>query len=118
MVYLIWGVNLLQGRGVPAPRGIPGPGGVPGWGDLIPGVVYLVWGVYLVRGCTWSEGGVYLVPGAVPDLGGGWSRNTVPIASTQVTIKGIVQYSTRADTQPVGQSDSWQLDTVGSTRSA
>ena len=26
----------------------------------------------------------------------GWSQNTVPIASTQVAIKGIVQYSTRA----------------------
>ena len=25
----------------------------------------------------------------------GWSQNTVPIASTQVAIKGIVQYSTR-----------------------
>ena len=24
----------------------------------------------------------------------GWSQNTVPIASTQVAIKGIVQYST------------------------
>ena len=26
----------------------------------------------------------------------GWSQNTVPIASTQVAIKGIVQYSTQA----------------------
>ena len=26
----------------------------------------------------------------------GWSQNTVPIASTQAAIKGIVQYSTRA----------------------
>ena len=26
----------------------------------------------------------------------GWSQNTIPIASTQVAIKGIVQYSTRA----------------------
>ena len=25
----------------------------------------------------------------------GWSQNTVPIASTQVVIKGIVQYSMR-----------------------
>ena len=38
---------------------------------------------------------------------GGRSQNTVPIASTQVAVKGIVQYSTRADTRPVGQSDSW-----------
>ena len=29
----------------------------------------------------------------------GRSQNTVPIASTQVAIKGIVQYSTRADTR-------------------
>ena len=25
----------------------------------------------------------------------GWSQNTVPIASTQVAIKGIVRYSTK-----------------------
>ena len=114
-VYLVW-------RG-----GVPDLGGenAPGEGVyLLPGG-YLVLGVYLVGGtssqgwctwcggCTWSggvpgpRGGVYLVPGAVPDLGGGRSRNTIPIASTQVTIKGIVQYSMRADTQPVGQSDSW-----------
>ena len=33
----------------------------------------------------------------------GRSQNTVPIASTQVAIKGIVQYSTK----PVSQSVSW-----------
>ena len=44
-------------------RGVPGPGGCTwSWG------VYLVPGVYLVWGCTWSQGGV-------PGLGGySWSQ--------------------------------------------
>ena len=45
---------------------------------------------------------------------GGRSQNTVPIASTQVAIKGIVQYSTKS----VGQSVSRAQDTVESTCSA
>ena len=39
-------------------------------------------------------------------LGTGRSQNTVPIASTQVAIKGIVQYSTRTDRQMDRQSSS------------
>ena len=39
-------------------------------------------------------------------MGVGRSQNTVPIASTQVAIKGIVQYSTRLKrpAEPVGGS--------------
>ena len=40
------------------------------------------------------------------------SQNTVPIASTQVAIKGIVQYSTRAQFL-VGHSREHTLSTVG-----
>ena len=54
----------------------------------------------------------------------GRSQNTVPIASTQVAIKGVVQYSTRAESpssvQAVEQSraSSRSLDADESTRSA
>ena len=38
--------------------------------------VYLVWGVYLLGGCTWSRG-VYL-PGGVPGPGGVPAQRHVP----------------------------------------
>ena len=67
----------------------------------------------LLLDCTWisagasvmfvSTGKVLGVLGVSTMIPGGWSQNTVPIASTQVAIKGIVQYSTRVS-QSVGQS--------------
>ena len=70
-----WGVYLVLGgctwsRGCTwsggctwSQGGVPGLGGVPGPGG------YLVWGVHLVLGGTWSEG-VYLVPGGCTWSGG------------------------------------------------
>ena len=65
-VYLVPGGCMLQG-GVSSLGGVPGPrGGVPGPGGGVPG---------LGRGCTWSQGGVYLVwGGGVPAPGGVCSR--------------------------------------------
>ena len=79
------GCTLSGGRWVPGPGGV---GGVAGLGVNGRGV-----GVYLVRGCTWSQGvnlvwgylvqGMYLVLGGVPGPGGcTWSGGCTYLGGT------------------------------------
>ena len=69
--------RMHTGRSLSVSGGVPGLGGCTWsrgvymvWGG-VPGlgVVYLVWGVYLVGGCTWSRGFTWS-GGGVPGPGG------------------------------------------------
>ena len=76
----------LLGRELPAPGtmylvqgGVPGPGGG----------VYLVPGVCLVWGCTWSWGGVPCPRGGVPGPGGVYLVGGVPGPGGVYLVPGV-----------------------------
>ena len=104
-VYLVLGgvpgPGDVPGHGsVPGPRegGVPGPGegGVPGLGGCTwSGGLYLVWGVYLVRGgtwsggCTWSGGVCQVHPPGTRYTPRDQTRYTPPWTESQTPVKTL-----------------------------